>query len=426
MSSASDGSERPAVGPISSSERYAIIDIVRGFALFGVLLSNMVLTTQFLALPDAMREALPTAGLDRAVLFLTDTLVTDKFYTLFSMLFGLGFAVQLHRAGARGVDVRPTYLRRLSLLLAIGVLHGSLLWFGDVLHIYAILGFVLILFAGQSDRVVLAWAVGIAAFGGLLPVLDWVAESRGWTYPLLFGGPVPAEAMHEILARGSYAQVLQLNWWVHLEDYGHPGFSGWIGGWYVDILWRFLLGFVIGRRMLQQRSMMPAGVLRRLLPWTLAIGLAGNAVVSARLDYDLWSVENVLLDALLAAMDEVWVLALAVGYVCALALLYQRPVWDRALGMLAPVGRMALTNYVTQSAFLMLVFYGLGFGLLGSAGTAACLALSVVIFAVQIAWSRWWLGRYLFGPLEWIWRTLTYGRLQPMRVRRRAPEGASA
>ena len=406
-------------------DRYAIIDIVRGFALFGVMLSNMVLTTQFLALPDAAREALPTAGADTVVIFLMDTLVTDKFYTLFSMLFGLGFAVQLHRASERGVDVLPTYLRRLAILFGLGVLHGSLLWFGDVLHIYALLGFVLVLFSGRSDRIVLHWAVGFAALGILTPALHWAAESRDWAYPLLFGAPVEAAEMQQVLSQGSYGDVLRLNWAVHLQDYGRPGFSDWIGTWYVDILWRFLLGFLIGRRMLLQQVEANTWIFRRWLPWALTIGLAGNVAMSARLDLGLWSLQNGLADALVTGLGEVWVFALAAGYVCLLALGYQRPRWARALGSLAPVGRMALTNYVAQSAFMVLLFYGVGLGLLGQVGATFCLVASLVLFALQIVCSSWWLHRYRFGPLEWLWRSLTYARMQPLRAERApVPEGA--
>jgi uncharacterized protein len=402
---------------MAPGERYAIVDIVRGFALFGVMLSNMVLTTQFLAIPDSVREALPTRELDTAVIFLMDTLVTDKFYTLFSMLFGLGFAMQLHRAADRGVDVRPTYVRRLGWLFAIGVMHGSLLWFGDVLHIYAVLGFALFMFAERSDRAVLMWALGLAALAGLLPILDWMVHARGWEYPLLVGEAIEPPAMFEVLATGSYLEVLRLNWAVHLQDYGQPGFSGWMGTWYIDILWRFLLGFLAGRALVSRGIVSHLSVFRRFLPWTLSIGLAGNAVMSARLNYQAWPIENGLVDAALASLHELWVLALAVSYVCILALIYQRPGWDRAVGWLAPMGRMALTNYVTQSALMMLLFYGLGLGLLGTAGAGICLAASLAIFAIQALLSRWWLGRYRFGPLEWAWRSLTYGRLQPLQLR---------
>ena len=182
-------------------------------------------------------------------------------------------------------------------------------------------------------------------------------------------------------------------------------------------MWRFLLGFLAGRALLLRRVSAHTALFRRILPWTLSIGLVGNAAMSARSKYQVWSVESGLLDALLSSLHEVWVLALAVSYVFILALVYQRPRWERAVGWLAPMGRMALTNYVTQSAFMTLLFYGIGFGLRGRAGAGACLAASVVVFAVQVAWSRWWLSRYRFGPLEWAWRSLTYGRLQPFRAR---------
>jgi uncharacterized protein len=147
--------------------------------------------------------------------------------------------------------------------------------------------------------------------------------------------------------------------------------------------------------------------------------------MSARLDLGVWSLENGLADALVTGLGEVWVLALAAGYVCLLALGYQRPRWARVLGSLAPVGRMALTNYVAQSAFMMLLFYGVGLGLLGQVGATFCLVASLVLFALQVVCSSWWLHRYRFGPLEWLWRSLTYARMQPLRAERApVPEGA--
>jgi uncharacterized protein len=404
-----------AAAPVTPGERYAIIDIIRGFSLFGVLLANMVLTTQFMALSGAQREALPTAVVDQAALFLIDTLVAEKFYSIFSMLFGLGFAVQLARATEREVNLVPIYRRRLGVLFAIGLLHGTLLWFGDVLHIYALLGLFLLLFHRRSDRTVVAWAIGIAALGFGLEFMAWAVQSWGLKDPFLFGRSWSATERHEVLAHGSYLDVLRLNWHVHLEDYGNMSCRDGILVWYVDILWRFLLGFVIGRRLLLQQAHLHLDLFRRVLPWAVAGGIAGNATMAAAAEYGAWSVESGLLRALLLGLNEVWVFALAVGYVCALVLLHQHARWRRLLGLLAPVGRMALTSYLTHSVCILLLFYGIGFGLLGQAGTAACVLFSVLIFAVQIVGSAWWLRRFRFGPVEWLWRALTYGKAPQMR-----------
>ena len=118
-----------------------------------------------------------------------------------------------------------------------------------------------------------------------------------------------------------------------------------------------------------------------------------------------------------APVEEAGVLALAFVYLGVLVLLFHRSAtWRRRLGYLAPVGRMALTNYLTQSVLYLVLFTGVGFGLYGDVGPAWCVALALIIFASQMAFSAWWLARYRFGPAEWVWRTLTYGQLQPMRI----------
>lgn len=410
-----DESEGRLAAPIGPGDRYEIIDIVRGFALFGVLLANMVLTTQFLALADAQREALPTARIDAAALFLTGTLIDGKFFTIFSMLFGLGFAVQRSRAEQRGVNVLPTSVRRLGILFVIGVLHGMLLWFGDVLHIYALLGFVLLLFRRRSDRTILAWSIGILLLVMLLRVGDWSLRHHGWDHWMLFGRELPAEEVFDALRHGSYADVVALNWATHLKDYGEVGLGGNILFWYCDILGKFLFGFVVGRRLILQQAAAHRAMFRRVLPWALVLGLGGSAVMNAEWSFGIGRPGSELLRVLLAALHECWVIALSIAYVCGLVLLHGHPRWRPRLGRLAPVGRMALTNYLGHSLCFIGLFYGVGLGLLGEVGTSVCILLSVAIFAAQIALSAWWLARYRFGPVEWLWRSLTYGNRQPFR-----------
>lgn len=401
--------------PVAPGDRHEIIDIVRGFALFGVLLANMVLTTQFLAITDAQRDALPTAQLDAAVLFLTGTLVDGKFFTIFSMLFGLGFAVQLTRASRRGTSVLPVYSRRLGLLFAVGVLHATLLWFGDVLHIYALLGFVLILLRNRSDRTILIGAAALMLAVMLLPLLDWVAESQGLERSMIFGRELPPAEVYDTLKHGGYADVVGLNWDTHLRDYGELGFGGNILFWYLDILSKFLIGFCIGRRMLLQRASEHLGMFRRGLPWLLVLGLGGSVYMHLGWSYDIGEPASPLLRVVLQAFHELWILSLSLGYVCSLVLLHQNPRWCTSLRLLAPVGRMALTNYLTHSLCFLALFYGVGAGLLGDVGAAGCLLFSLVIFSSQVALSVWWLKRYRFGPAEWAWRSLTYAKPQPFR-----------
>jgi uncharacterized protein len=155
-----------------------------------------------------------------------------------------------------------------------------------------------------------------------------------------------------------------------------------------------------------------------LLKWGLVFGLFGNG---------LWVLTIALTHSGVLAKTSPWVLAaqlpiyaghvaMAAFYLAAIVLLSQRPAWQRRLSHLGPVGRMALTNYLTHSLIYLLLFYGFGLGLLGRVGATLCLVLSVAIFAAQILFSSWWLRRFRFGPAEWLWRSLTYGSRQPMRI----------
>jgi len=403
--------------PISPSERYEVIDIIRGFALFGVLLANMVGTAVDFALTDQQRQAMPTAGIDTVAAFFTAMLVEDKFYTIFSTLFGLGFAVQLSRASERGLNLLPTYTRRLIILFIIGALHAVLFWPGDVLHVYALLGFVLILFRYWGDRVVIAWTTGVALLILCFPLLHWIMFNMGWEYPVFFGRALTDAEKFQGLAHGGYLEVVKLNWAAQLEEYGTFAFRRGFLGWYLSILWKFLLGFYIGRRMILQRAEQHLAVFRRLLPWALVIGLFGNAFMAAGEVYNLWRPDNLLARALLRSLHQAWVFALSTGYVCILVLLHQRLRWRGVLGKLAPMGRMALTNYLSHTVCFVILFYGIGFGLLGKVGAGGCFVLSVAIFSAQISLSGWWLRHFRFGPVEWLWRSLTYWRLQPCWAR---------
>lgn len=383
-----------------------------------MLVANWILVTQFLAMTEEQRQALPTVTWDKFAAFMTGVMIDGKFFTIFSMLFGLGLAVQLARASSAGRTVLPTYTRRLMLLLAMGVLHGMLLWYGDVLHRYALLGFLLIVFARLSDRCIARWIVGILLFLVLRPVAAGIAESAGSESWMLFGRVVEVSERSEITRHGSYADILRMNWDIHLQDYGEVAFGRHLLFWYVDIFSKFLLGYLIGRRMLLQSAREHLSLFRRVLPWALLIGLGGNLYMNLVWVYDIGRVEHALVRDVLRGVFELCVVALALGYVCLLVLLHEQGRFRVLLGWLAPAGRMALTNYVSQTVMLLVLFYGVGFGLVGRVGALYCVLIAVAFFVVQCLLSRWWLNRFRFGPLEWAWRSLTYGRIQALRVSR--------
>jgi uncharacterized protein len=409
------GTNSQRLRPLGVGERIELIDVVRGFALYGVLLANLIWLSQEGAVTPAQVAALPTAALDGLVRHAVQFFIDWKFYTLFSFLFGLGFSVQLMRGERRAVAVIPVYARRLSVLLGFGLVHAYLVWYGDILHHYALLGFLLILFRKCSDRVVLGMGIGLSV---ILPAAVVMGQA-------LFGpaspppAPVPAElqvisARFRAFTSGSYVESLREN-----AKYA-VGF--WTSGvalhFLPAILGKFLLGLYAGRHRLLEEPEAHVGLFRKLLAWGLVLGVVGNAI---------WVAVTELTRSETLAPRSIWVLAaqlpiylgliaMAGFYLSAIVLLWREPTWRHRLARLAPVGQMALTNYLTQSLIYLLLFYGFGLALLGRVGATACLALSIVIFGGQIFLSSWWLRRFRYGPAEWLWRSLTYGARQPMRL----------
>lgn len=404
--------------PVSADNRLDLVDIVRGFALFGVLLGNLVWTTTDEVLTDTRLSQLPTAPVDRIVKPLVVFFIDHKFITLFSFLFGLGFAIQLSRAGDRARDVFATYARRLSILAIIGVLHITVLWFGDILLVYAVTGFGLL--------AVRRWNGGILIILAL--VLTLLPSAATGLYPRSTGSSAQAadsaqaeedadkERRLAIFDGESYIAIARDD---TSHFYGDMLSRGIALTLVPQVFARFVLGLYVGRRSWPRRTANLLPALRLALPWTAVVGVLGNGVLVLReyLQHSQVLRPDSYWVAVTAPIEEAGVLAMSFSYLSVLVLLFHRSVtWRARLGHLAPVGRMALTNYLTQSLLYLLLFSGVGLGLYGEVGPAICLLFAIVIFSAQTVLSRWWLARYRFGPAEWVWRTLTYGQLQPMRT----------
>jgi uncharacterized protein len=414
--------------PVDASERVILLDVLRGFALCGVFVSNAYMHLSGRGfLPQASAEALMSSRVDVVADFLFHHLLAEKAMSIFSFLFGLGFAIQLGRAEERGASIVSVYARRLGGLLLIGLTHLFALWYGDVLTLYAVSGFLLLLFRKLPDRRLLVWGL-VLILGAPLAVsavLRFV--------PLLASSPeVVREANRETWARvaeirsrtlvafasGSYLTTARANADFYLHVFLKPMTLSYV----LIALGRFLLGLLAGRRRLLHDVGANLPFFRRLLGWGLGVGLLGNAAGLLLMHLSRTEVipkgtpwVPVVQSTILW---HVGVLGLAAFYVAGLALLFQRPRARRFLSVLAPAGRMALTNYLSQTVISQLVFYGYGLKLIGKLGPASCLLLMFSLFWVQVLVSHLWLTRFRFGPAEWLWRSLTYGKPQPMR---RAP-----
>ena len=404
----------PILRPVSGRERIDLLDVVRGFALFGVLLANLVWLTTDMVLTDRRAAGLPAASLDYIAKALVVVFVDGKFYTLFSFLFGVGFALQLSRAEGRGRRVTGLYARRVAVLMLIGVLHIALLWYGDILLAYGLLGFALLAVRRWNTRLLLVLAVCLA----LLPRAAVGIGRRLMSEPaptastVVNEDDVDKEHRLAIFDSASYSAIVRENIRIYYGDIVSAGVALFL---FPQIFARFLLGLLVGRRRWFESTNDLVPAIRRLLPWSTTIGIVGNG---------FWLITQRLVDGRVVSHESYWmlasaplveagILAMALTYLGLLVLAFHRSdAWKRRLGHLAPVGRMALTNYLTHSVLYLLFFTGVGFAWIGEVGPAICVALSLAIFALQVQFSGWWLERYQFGPAEWAWRTLTYGQRQ--------------
>jgi uncharacterized protein len=408
--------------PTAVTDRIGQLDIIRGFALFGVLLMNLYGHNEF-ALPAAQLEDLATAPVDQPLGALFGWLVDGKAQALFSMLFGFGFAMFLERAEARGANGVRLYLRRLTILAVIGFAHMWLIFFGDILNAYALTGFLLILVRRWPNWALLSAGIILSLFSSVAMggYLAWVEASTGATPPLVAAWEAGMERRFDIfLGNDAVAYVGEL-----FRSSGDEWFlSPFAWSYFSTVLGRFLIGFWLFRQGWLRRPADHAEGFRRWGPVLLSVGLAvalADAGLGA-LDLDLNTAGEIAAELLHKSAQ----LLLATGYGAALIMLLQKEVWRRVLSGLGAVGRMALTNYLMQSLVYLFVFYGFGLGLMRYGGAVTCLLIAVPAFVLQIVFSRWWLARFRFGPAEWLWRSATYGQWQRFRAPRVPEPTASA
>ncbi len=413
--------------PVDANERLELLDALRGFALLGVFVSNVMMWFSGRVFrPPAAAEAADAAAplLDTVTQYAYEILVSGKFITLFSFLFGLGFAVQLGRAEARGASIVPLYSRRLIVLFGMGLMHLFLLWYGDILASYAVMGFGLLLLKRRSARTLLIIAAALCFIWPIIQIViirlpRIMADTPEAGAALMKAARERSIAnqaeLLAVITQGSWLNVVVQNARFYLAD-----FLTMIAVSSPSTLGRFVLGLWAGQQGLFHDVSRHSRFFRRLLGWGLVAGVVGSSAgltVHLLLRFKVYTPETLPLwfPYVLAPMRNLGQLGFAAAYVACITLLFQRPVWQRLLAILAPAGRMALTNYLSQTLISLLVFYGFGLGQVGKHGPFACVIFCLGIFSVQVLWSHLWLARFRFGPVEWAWRSLTYGKAQPLR-----------
>ena len=391
-------------GPTTERERHLVLDLLRGLALMGIALANFPEFTLWTFLAPEQQAAMPTAAADRVVRFLQYLFVDGKFYTIFSLLFGIGFSLILARHGRR------LFVRRMLILVAIGLVHLLFIWNGDILTLYAVGGLLLTLFTPLSDRRLLLLALALI----LLPVgLDALSEFRG----VDFAGPFYQQWWRVADARGITEQNFA-TWLRDATDY--PTMYAFLQQGACERLWEFveghrlpkvlglfILGYLIGRHRLYARlreiPMKPTFFASAIVGFPLSVAYAWSAVTDKP-----WGLTA---HSLLYALS---VVPMALAYVSAVCLVLLRWPEARLFQLIAAPGRMALSCYIGQSLIGILLFYGVGLGLGTTFGLIHAELVALAAFLVEVVLCRLWLLRFRFGPLEWIWRMLTYGRRFPL------------
>lgn len=401
--------------PVRAGERIAAIDVLRGFAVLGILAMNVQSYSMISAayLNPAANDKL--AGVGLPVWLVTHVFFDTKFMSIFSMLFGAGMALMAERAASRGVSATGVHYRRQFWLLVLGLAHAHLIWYGDILVPYALCGFILYSLRNVRPRRLIVAGFAMTSvtvvfflFTGLsipqMPADVQDAMAGDWAPPIAAFEAEVAAYTAGWLEQMPYRSANALE----LETALFLLFFFWrSGGLMLVGMGLFKLGVLSARSS-------PA-FYRRLATAGLGLGfplVIAGVLFNHRHDF---AVEHSMFQG--ALFNYVGSLGVFLGYT-ALAMLAVQNGWlPRLQHRLQAAGRMAFTNYITQSVICTLIFYGHGLGLFERVDRLSQIAIVVAIWVLQLLWSPWWLARFRFGPLEWLWRSLTYMKLQPMAVR---------
>jgi uncharacterized protein len=400
---------------MNNKERIEIIDVLRGFTLLGIILVHFM--EQYLAGPHPETTSFNIKFFgDEIVLGFIGIFISGKFYMIFSFLFGLSFFIQLNKSES-GLGFFLRFLWRLVILFVIGFIH-HLHYRGDILTIYAMLGVGLLVAYKLPDKVLLIVALCLVVDlpAAITRGVDAMHNTRSMSEmnQSIFGDSVAIEKYYTTLKSGSYQELLQANL---KELKAKNEFQVESGRIYITI-GLFLLGLYAGRKKIFENTASQLLIFRKFLKrsaWTLlgvflfTLAFFGGAQVAGITLPEMvqWTVGGLAYD--------LFNLLLAIIYVTAIVLLFQKEKWNRRFMNFYEAGRMGLTTYLMQTMFGVILFFGVGFGMLGEIGASVSVLIALVFFYLQILFSKWWLARFRYGLFEWLWRSGTYLKFQPFK-----------
>lgn len=405
--------ENLGAAPVEAKERHIILDALRGFALLGICLANYPEFSLYSFLESYPKSLFPTATLDIIAQWFLYIFIDGKFYTIFSLLFGIGFSIILRNNMKRGSNGVLVFYRRMLFLLLFGLAHLILIWSGDILMLYAIVGMTLPLFMKCKDRTLLFWS---ALFLFLPVIIDYICQFTGvylssklveWQWLLCDRFGITEENfaywLRDAHSYGDMHKFLLMGAVERMQEFVD-------GNRYFKVLGLFLIGFWIGRNQFFARMEEFKSKLRLTALWGICLGLPLSAIYA-------WSAMKgkPFGFGTHSLFYFISVYLTSFGFISLFCLLYLRNKSAVTWKLLAFPGRMALTNYIGQSAIGVLIFYGVGLGFGAGVGLIYGEIIALAVFLFEIIISVAWLKYFRFGPLEWLWRCLTYLKLFPIR-----------
>ena len=393
--------------PVRESERIASMDVIRGFALLGIMLINipsMAMISSARINPHAYVDA---SNLDLRIWRLTNIFIDGRFITIFSLLFGAGVILFTSHIETKDMPSGPAYARRLLFLLVVGLLHAYLIWDGDVLVSYALCGATVFWFRKGSAKRLAIWSLVFFIIGAAF-ALETTRILR--LVPELMPRQFSPAAETAALRGGFLDQIpLRVSRSIGLETTGFV----------LSSYWRITTAMLLGMVFAKAKLFSPNAKSKLFACLLLVLGFGIGLLVMATGGFYQFMYAANPQEAAMAGEIANYLssIPVALGWIGIILLLMASPIGQNLTSLVAPLGRMAFTNYLMESFLGTAIFYGTGLGMFGKVHRGEQVLIVVAIWIVQIALSAWWMSRFQFGPLEWLWRNFVYHKIAPMRRR---------
>lgn len=410
----------PTIKPVQATEREQFMDVLRGFAIFGIFIANLYGFTWYEFVTPESHSAWLLPHWDSKMFFLHHLFVEGKFYSIFSFLFGWGVAIQLYRAEEKGLQTTYYIRRRLFFMLLLGAIH-LLLWPGDIVFLYAMLGFLLLFFRRFSNKA-LIW---LSVLFVLSPIILYALKMhfRVLNYPseVMFrtGGMLDAKIIH-VNSDESFRAYIRNAGWLDILKADIPGFFYRYGDLFFQsrfpkVLGLMLLGLAAGRSNFYKRRAAFKKTLLFIAIAGIAWGFPANFMLARSMQEGGGSYYGYAPAGLYRTIYyAIGVAPLAAAYIALFMLAYDSYIGKKIGNLFSPVGKMAFTNYIMQTLIGNFVFLHAGLGYMEKVGPVYYTLFGMIVFVCQVIFSRVWLRYFNYGPLEWLWRSATYHKWQPL------------